>query len=151
MKRFTAAIALVLAFMLVLAACQTPTGNRSKTPDGRDTFSILIDDNSDISKVNEWPLHVMFEEQAGVEVNWMIFPHEMAQERKNILLNTGEYPDVIAGWFINRQEVVRYGRISSARRKRSNDFAERKHLQHALSRILPAVVKLSLDLSALAY
>jgi len=75
----------------------------------RESFTILIDDGADISYIDEWPFVVLMEEDTNIHVDWMVFPHEVAQERKNILLNTGEYPDVIGGWLINRDEIIRYG------------------------------------------
>ena len=75
----------------------------------RESFSYLIDDSSDLSRLEEWPIIRMMEDESNVHVEWMIFPHEVAMERKNILINTGEYPDVIGGWLISRGDVVRYG------------------------------------------
>ena len=75
----------------------------------RESFSYLIDDSSDLSRLEEWPIIRMMEDESNVHVEWMIFPHEVAMERKNILINTGEYPDVIGGWLISRADVVRYG------------------------------------------
>jgi len=75
----------------------------------RESFTFLIDDSSDLTRLEEWPFIKLMEEETNVHVEWMIFPHEVAMERKNILINTGEYPDVIGGWLINRADVVRYG------------------------------------------
>ena len=74
-----------------------------------ETFSVLIDDGGDVEKVKDRPMLKLLSEQTNVDVDWQIFPYEVAVERKNLLLNSGDYPDVIAGWLLGTSDMVKCG------------------------------------------
>lgn len=68
-----------------------------------ETFTLLVDSEDD-------PVTTMvpvFEEQTNVRVDATVYPGRIALERKNILLASGDYPDVIAGWLLSQAEVIR--------------------------------------------
>jgi len=132
MKGLKSIIALMLVTVLILASCANLDTPESETPDTgapgspgssttnpgtttltptdkKESFTILIDDSADITHINDWPLVRLMEEETNIHVDWMVFPHEVAMERKNILLNTGDYPDVIGGWLVSRDDIIRYG------------------------------------------
>jgi putative aldouronate transport system substrate-binding protein len=57
-----------------------------------ETFTFLIDDAG--AAEDKYMIPVL-EEQTNVKVEWIIYPYEIAQEKKNILINSGDYPDVL--------------------------------------------------------
>jgi putative aldouronate transport system substrate-binding protein len=132
MKRF----ALLLALMMVLSATDacTETGTPSApadqpattSADGREMvgnmyvtglplvqeqeeLSILIDESRDATDVQNWPLIKKLEEETNVKVNWEVYDYDTATERKNSLLNSGDYPDMIGGWLLGGGDIGEYG------------------------------------------
>jgi putative aldouronate transport system substrate-binding protein len=63
----------------------------------------MVDDEGDPNKT----LIPVFESATNVKVDYMVYPYNIAMERKNILLASGDYPDVIAGWLLIQDEVIR--------------------------------------------
>ena len=128
-------IALILAFTLALTAFAGCTndekngGASSETPevtvgeDGREmegnmyltglplvkeqeTFSIFSDDGALAEDKIMYPI---LEEQTNVKVELMLYPYEAAIEKKNILLNGGDYPDVMGGWIFKEDDILSMG------------------------------------------
>lgn len=75
----------------------------------QESFSILIDEGGNVEDVQNWPLIKLLEEQTNVKVNWEIYPYEVTKEKKNLLLNSGDYPDVMGGWILGKTDIVKYG------------------------------------------
>lgn len=73
-----------------------------------ESFSLLVDDSATMDP-DTMEITRMLEEQTNVHVNWMVYPNEVATEKRNILLNSGDYPDVIGGWLLGTSDIVRYG------------------------------------------
>lgn len=71
-----------------------------------ETFSILSDGNP---PGEERILVPMIEENTNVDVEWLLYPYAQAVEKKTILVNSGDYPDVIAGWLLSQNEVIKDG------------------------------------------
>lgn len=74
----------------------------------KETFSLLIDDGN-ATPGNDRPFIKMLNEQTNVEIDWQIFPYEVAVEKKNLLLNSGDYPDAMGGWLLGGSDIVKYG------------------------------------------
>lgn len=75
----------------------------------KESFSVLIDDSNDSTTVKDWPLLKLLAEETNVDVDWQIFPYDVAVEKKNLLLNSGDYPDAMGGWLIGATDIVKYG------------------------------------------
>lgn len=50
-----------------------------------------------------------YEELTGVKINWEVLPAEGATEQLNLILTSGEYPDVIMGMSIEPAQLALYG------------------------------------------
>jgi len=74
-----------------------------------ETFSVLIDDSGDAETVKDRAMLKLLAEQTNVDVDWQIYPYEVAMEKKNLLLSSGDYPDVIGGWLLGTNDMVKYG------------------------------------------
>lgn len=73
----------------------------------KESFTIFVDGGS-VDYSNSEFLK-MLEEQTNVHVEIMSYPYEVSVEKKNILLNSGEYPDTMGGWILSDTEIMRYG------------------------------------------
>ena len=71
-----------------------------------ETFRFLVDDGGQPADKYLVP---KIEEATNVKVEWLVFPYEIAKEKKNIMINSGDYPDVIGGWLLSENEVLNYG------------------------------------------
>lgn len=74
-----------------------------------ESFTFLIGDSVDPDRIPDLEMLKLIEEKTNVTVEWDIYPHDVALERKNLLINTGDYPDVIGGWLVYGAEIVKYG------------------------------------------
>lgn len=72
----------------------------------QETFTLFCDDNG---KPEDKIMYPILEEQTNVHVELMLYPYEIAKEKKNILLNSGDYPDAIGGWVMSEQEMLTDG------------------------------------------
>lgn len=72
----------------------------------QETFTFLFDDGG---QPEDKYLVPKIEEATNVKVEWLVFPYEIAKEKKNILINSGDYPDVIGGWLLSENEILNYG------------------------------------------
>lgn len=71
----------------------------------QETFSIFCD-GGDVEKIIMLPI---LEEQTNVKLDVMAFPYETALEKKNILLNSGDYPDMFGGWILGDKDIMTTG------------------------------------------
>ncbi|MDR1530815.1 MAG: extracellular solute-binding protein [Clostridiales bacterium] len=132
MKKKFAWLAVVMVAMMFVTSCgsNAPAGGGANPPasaesaaedsDGRqmegnmyltglpivkekETFTMLVDDNG---TPEEKVLYQIFEEQTNVHVELILFPYETAKERKNIMINSGDYPDAMGGWILTDNDVM---------------------------------------------
>lgn len=73
-----------------------------------ESFTLLVDDAGVLEDKVMYPI---LEEQTGITVNAQLLPYEAALERKNILLSSGDYPDVIGGWLLSESDILNDGMI----------------------------------------
>ena len=71
-----------------------------------ETFTFLVDDGGQPADKYLVP---KIEEATNVKIEWLVFPYEIAKEKKNIMINSGDYPDVIGGWLLSENEILNYG------------------------------------------
>ncbi|MFZ2538539.1 MAG: hypothetical protein WAX04_06515 [Oscillospiraceae bacterium] len=72
----------------------------------QETFTLLCDDNG---KAEDKIMYPILQEQTNVKVDLLLYPYEIAKEKKNILINSGNYPDAIGGWLLSDDEILRDG------------------------------------------
>lgn len=71
-----------------------------------ETFTLFTDDGG---LPEDKVMYPILEEQTNVVVDLMLYPYEQAVERKNILLNSGDYPDVMGGWIMKEEDIKELG------------------------------------------
>jgi len=72
----------------------------------RESFTMFVDDNGLAEDKLMFPV---LEEQTNVHVDLTLVPYQAALERLNIMLNSGDYPDVIGGWLLNDNSILTNG------------------------------------------
>lgn len=72
----------------------------------QETFTMFCDDGGLPEDKIMYPI---LEEQTNVKVELMLYPNEAALEKKNILLNSGDYPDVMGGWIFSDRDIMKEG------------------------------------------
>lgn len=70
------------------------------------TFSLLVDDNGLAEDKLMYPI---LEQETNVHVNLILYPYETALEKLGILLNSGDYPEVIGGWLLGKKDILELG------------------------------------------
>ena len=69
----------------------------------KEIFSILADDPGNPLKT----MFPIFEEETNVQLKLFVYSSHVAVERRNILLASGDYPDVISGWLLGNDHIVK--------------------------------------------
>ncbi|WP_105614032.1 type 2 periplasmic-binding domain-containing protein [Vallitalea okinawensis] len=72
----------------------------------QETFTIFVDDGG---RAEDKIMYPILEEQTNVKVELLLYPYDTALEKKNILINSGEYPDVFAGWILGQKDILKDG------------------------------------------
>lgn len=107
-------IVLLLALTLVLQACSSksntdvvPSSSENQETVSLSAFSaqsVIIEDydNNDLT--------MLLEEKFNVDIQWTLAPSgEATLEKQNLLLASGEYPDVFFGGELNQNDQIKYG------------------------------------------
>src|SRR5690625_1446331 len=73
------------------------------------TLDVLVPSNAFVQdfKTNEFTK--WYEEKTGVHVNWEVVPEEGVQEKLNLILTSGDYPDVIMNMPVTVAQLRVYG------------------------------------------
>ncbi len=71
-----------------------------------ESFTMLVDDSG---KAEDKIMYPILEDQTNVKVDLMLFPYETAKEKMNILISSGDYPDVIGGWLLGDSNILTDG------------------------------------------
>jgi putative aldouronate transport system substrate-binding protein len=102
-------LVLLLALAMVLTSIPAFAFNEEGLPivDEKVTFSMLIDDS--YTAEDHALMYNLLEEQTNVHVDLILYPYQAALERMNIMLSTGDYPDVIAGWLLGTKNILEQG------------------------------------------
>ncbi|MFV0504453.1 MAG: extracellular solute-binding protein [Lachnospirales bacterium] len=72
----------------------------------QESFTLFVDDSGMPEDKIMYPI---LEEQTNIKVDLMLYPYETAKEKLNILLNSGDYPDVIGGWILDSNAILKNG------------------------------------------
>lgn len=72
-------------------------------------LSVFIAQNSDVSDINENAVFKDLEKATNIDFKLTLVPNQDAAEKLNLLLVSGEYPDVIMGPTLSAQDLEKYG------------------------------------------
>ncbi|MDR2177062.1 MAG: hypothetical protein LBP20_03350 [Treponema sp.] len=104
-KFFLLAAALVLLSAGTLFAKGAKSADGGSTAAGETTFTLLVDADRAYEK-GFYSFYDAAAKETGVQVRIMNFPYQAAVEQKNILLNTGNYPDALGGWILGDNDIM---------------------------------------------
>jgi putative aldouronate transport system substrate-binding protein len=85
-------------------------GNRAQQAGGPLEFTATFIKGVYHGDPNDMILYKQLEQETNVKVNWLVIPETNWNERKNILINSGDMPDVFYMNTYSPDEVDRYGR-----------------------------------------
>src|SRR5699024_9501519 len=68
------------------------------------TVSNSLVENFETNEFTKW-----YEEKTGVKVNWVVVPEEGVVEQLNLILTSGDYPDVIMDMPVTTSQMRIYG------------------------------------------
>src|SRR5699024_6906524 len=68
------------------------------------TVSNSLVENFETNEFTKW-----YEEKTGVKVNWEVVPEEGVEEQLNLILTSGDYPDVIMDMPVTTSQMRIYG------------------------------------------
>lgn len=74
--------------------------------EGDYTFSMFYDESIDSA---EYYMADFFEKQTGVKVDFKPYPYDIARERLNLDMNSGDYADAIGGWILGDEDILNFG------------------------------------------
>lgn len=73
---------------------------------GEYEFSLFVDNSTPLEGQFMWK---MLEDQTNVKVNVQQNDYAIASEKYGLALSSGDYADVIAGWLISGNDILKYG------------------------------------------
>lgn len=73
------------------------------------TLNVLVKSNSLVKDFETNEFTKWYEEKTGVKVNWEVIPEEGVQEKLNLILSSGDYPDVIMDMPVSTAQMRLYG------------------------------------------
>jgi putative aldouronate transport system substrate-binding protein len=77
----------------------------------KSAFTMLVDlDGGKVNNANDMIIVKDFEQKTNIQAQINNFPYATALERKNIMIATGDYPDVIAGWLVSADNVMTWSK-----------------------------------------
>ena len=119
---------LLLAMMLVVSACSSGTEGKEKgnssTSDAlalsekgtfplvteKATLKVMIPSNSLVENFETNEFTKWYEEKTNVHIEWIIVPQQSASEKLNLMLASGDYPDIIMGMGVSAAQQMIYGK-----------------------------------------
>ncbi|KRG15491.1 hypothetical protein ACA30_06215 [Virgibacillus soli] len=73
------------------------------------TLDVMIPSNSLVKDFDKNEFTKWYEEKTGVHINWEIVPAEGAKEKLNLMLTSGDLPDVIMDFTLTPSQLMIYG------------------------------------------
>lgn len=73
------------------------------------TLDILIPSNALVKDFETNEFTKEYEKKTGVHINWEVIPEEGAKEKLNLILTSGDYPDVIMDMGVTPAQMRAYG------------------------------------------
>ncbi|WP_145037188.1 ABC transporter substrate-binding protein [Paenibacillus sp. Y412MC10] len=116
MKRFTGlGLSLILAAVLVLSACgkssETGTGNPASPPESGAPveLSVFAPQSAGIESLDVNPFSKHIEEKLGITFKWNTTPDAVFNDKKLLMLASGDYPALIMNAGISKADQIKYG------------------------------------------
>ncbi|MDR0730653.1 MAG: hypothetical protein LBF63_03225, partial [Treponema sp.] len=105
-KLFVLAAVLLVSAGILFVGCKRKESSTA-APDAAETtsFTLLVD----ADRAYENGFYVLYDviaKEIGVQIQVMNYPYQAAVEQKNILLNTGNYPDAMGGWIVVDNDIM---------------------------------------------
>lgn len=115
---------LLMAGLLLLAGCDTRTENRPAkaeavkinpagvfpVTDRKITLSVLAMSNNRVENYATNEFTKWLEEKTNIHLNWEVVPNVYAEERLNVILASGNYPDVLLGFPVSPIQQALFGK-----------------------------------------
>jgi putative aldouronate transport system substrate-binding protein len=99
-----AVVSMLISTGILFARGRTDSGAAAPAG-GTTTFTLLVD--ADRAYADDfYVLYDVIAKEIGVQVQIMNYPYQAAVEQKNILLNTGNYPDAMGGWIVVDNDIM---------------------------------------------
>ena len=73
------------------------------------SMTILMPQQSDVVDLKDNVVFQLLKEYTNIDINLVTVPSEDGKEKLNLLLNSGDYPEVIMGIGLNSQDLENYG------------------------------------------
>lgn len=73
------------------------------------TLKVLAIDETYVGPLEEVDFFKWYEEKTGIHIEWQEIPREGYKEKLNLMLSTGNLPDVILGMKLSTSDVFSYG------------------------------------------
>jgi len=117
-KRWMTAIAATLLSASMLAACTGGGGGGAEegdgegaveTAEGRIAFNAFAPQLVRIENMDTNWFTNYVEEKLDIDIQWVLAPSEGANERKQLLLASGDYPEVFIHGDLTKEEQLKYG------------------------------------------
>jgi putative aldouronate transport system substrate-binding protein len=86
-------------------------GASTRNSGGPPVFTIAVQMSAQYGDPAEMSIYKTLDSEAGTKANWMLVDSSAWGERKNIMINSGDYPEVFyGGGCFTADEIDRYGR-----------------------------------------
>lgn len=116
MKRFTGlGLSLILAAVLALSACgkssETGTENPASPPESGAPveLSVFAPQSAGIESLDVNPFSKHIEEKLGITFKWNTTPDAVFNDKKLLMLASGDYPALIMNAGISKADQIKYG------------------------------------------
>ena len=96
-------LSLVLVMLMILGMCVSALAEEPVS------FSVTFLKNDWHGDPNNMEIMQKLEEEANVDVDWQIYSNATWSEKKNLIINSGELPDVFYMNAVNATDVAKYG------------------------------------------
>ena len=110
MKRLLTLLLLGCLILGMVFAAGSSQPSVPASPSGPVEFTATFIKGSYHGDPNDMILYKQLDKETNVKVNWLVIPETNWNERKNILINSGDLPDVFYMNTYSNDEIDRYGR-----------------------------------------
>jgi putative aldouronate transport system substrate-binding protein len=100
-----AAVSILILAGILFVGCSRKAGAVDAAEGAITTFTLLVDTDRAYED-GFYGLYDVIATEIGVQVQVMNYPYQAAVEQKNILLNTGNYPDAMGGWLLGDNDIM---------------------------------------------
>ncbi|MCZ8515245.1 ABC transporter substrate-binding protein [Paenibacillus filicis] len=127
MKRWSMLILSVLLFaVVVLSGCSSDSGKGGETAGSKSksavnpagqfpivnekvNLKVLVKGNSSVEDFATNEFTKWLEEKTNIHIQWEVAPEKSATEKLNLVLSSGDYPDVIMGFGVSPTQMMIFG------------------------------------------